>query len=366
MRKKGKIIASILSILLASSLAFAGCGSDEKESTKGDKKSESKKVTETSEAANVETTTEEVVDPSELMTSYLTGEPVKKTIGNRRPIAVAFNNIKEAVPQTGISRADVVIEAQVEGSITRLLGIMENYDDLEKIGSVRSARPHYIYESLEFDAIYVHFGQCAYALDLINQGVVNNINGYFGQGNFYRTTDRVAPHNAYTSGAGLNQSIEGLYRTNYNEGFTGHYKFAEYGHTVELQDGIAANNISCGFKYNNAGFTYRPEDQLYYRTQFGGPQIDELTGQQLSYSNVILQYCSWSYYPDNSRVKYDLTSGGAGKFITRGKAIDITWSKGQDGITHYYAADGNEITLNTGKTWVCLVFNNQLNYVSIN
>ena len=35
--------------------------------------------------------------------------------------------------------------------------------------------------------------------------------------------------------------------------------------------------------------------------------------------------------------------------------IDITWKKGNDGITHYYDADGNEIKLNTGKTYIALV-----------
>lgn len=365
MKKTGFYIKGLINLILVVSLLLCGCGSDSDETTKKEKES-GKEVTNQESGEGTTTMPEtEPVNPEDLMYSYLTGEPVNKAIGNRRPVAIAYNNIKDAVPQTGISRADVVIEAQVEGGITRLLGIMENYDDLEKIGSVRSARPHYIYESLEFDAIYVHFGQCAYALDLINQGIINNINGYFGQGNFYRTTDRVAPHNAYTSGAGLNQSISSLYRTNYVEGYTGHYNFAEYGTTIDLADGVDANNIRCGFKYNSAGFTYNAEDQLYYRNQFGEAQIDDLTGQQLSYTNVILQYCNWSYYSDNYRVKYDLNSGGGGKFITRGKAIDVTWSKGEDGITHYYDGSGNEITLNTGKTWVCLVFNNQLNYVSI-
>ena len=35
------------------------------------------------------------------------------------------------------------------------------------------------------------------------------------------------------------------------------------------------------------------------------------------------------------------------------------------GVTHYYDADGNEITLNQGKTWVCIVLDSYSDNVSI-
>ena len=44
------------------------------------------------------------------------------------------------------------------------MGIFEDYDNLEKIGSVRSCRDYYIFYAMEFEAIYAHFGQAAYAL----------------------------------------------------------------------------------------------------------------------------------------------------------------------------------------------------------
>ena len=36
--------------------------------------------------------------------------------------------------------------------ITRLMGLFENYDDLEKIGSVRSCREYYVYLAAGFDS----------------------------------------------------------------------------------------------------------------------------------------------------------------------------------------------------------------------
>ena len=365
---KKKIIAAIIFTLVTTSIVACGNDEEKKKDSKTTKETQTETVIEEPTKAEMVKEPETEINRNELkegeMYSYLTGAPVKMEQGNRRPIAVAYSNIKTALPQTGISRADIIYEAQVEGGITRLLAIMENYDDLEKIGSVRSARPHYIHFANEYDAVYVHFGQCDYALDMIKKGMIDDVNGLYSQGNFYRTTDRKPPHNAYTSGAGLNENIQKRFRTHYEAGFAKHFNFAEYGTKIDLANGYTANIVKTGYA-NGGYFTYNPEDSLYYRSEFDAPEIDDMNGQQLAYSNVILQYCSWGYYDDNYRVKIDLTSGGAGKFITGGKAIDVTWSKGEDGITKYFAADGEEIVLNTGKTWVCIIFDSQAGRVAI-
>ena len=72
--------------------------------------------------------------------SYLSGLWQDEDKVNRRPVAVMLNNLEKALPQTSINRAEIIYEAPVEGMITRLMGIYEDYDDLDKIGSVRSAR----------------------------------------------------------------------------------------------------------------------------------------------------------------------------------------------------------------------------------
>ena len=100
--------------------------------------------------------------------SYLTGLDVPESIGRQRPVAVMLNNIKGGCPQSGIANAGVVYEAPVEGEITRLMGIFEDYQNLERIGSVRSCRDYYIFYANEFDAIYSHYGQSAYAVPFLN------------------------------------------------------------------------------------------------------------------------------------------------------------------------------------------------------
>ena len=137
--------------------------------------------------------------------SYLTGEDVSVGIGHRRPIAVMLGNDTNGAPQSGTENAGVIYEAPVEGSITRLMAIIEDYDNIPRIGSVRSCRDYYIFYASGFDAIYTHYGQSAYALPFLELPEVNNISGLAGYGDqvFYRTTDRKSPHNAYTSFEGI-------------------------------------------------------------------------------------------------------------------------------------------------------------------
>lgn len=311
-----------------------------------------------------ETTTEPVtelvteVSREGMVRSRLTGEWIARETGTRRPVAVMFNNIIDAVPQSGIERAGVVYEAPVEGALTRLMGIIEDYESLEKIGSVRSCRLYYLYWAKEFDAVYTHFGQAVYAKPLLDSSDIDNLNGLQLDGScFYRTSDRVAPHNAYISADGIAKGIAQYgYRTDYEEDFEAHYVFHTDETTqVELTDGQTAHKVVPGYAINKPWFEYNAGDGLYYRFQYGDIQIDELTGNHLAYKNIILQLVDYYDYGDG--YLYITTTGtGKGKYITNGRAIDITWKKDTDfGVTHYYDMQGNEITLNTGKTWVCII-----------
>ena len=57
------------------------------------------------------------------------------------------------------------------------MGILEDYDSLERIGSVRSCRDYYLFYANEFNAIYAHYGQAVYALPYLEQHVIDNLNG---------------------------------------------------------------------------------------------------------------------------------------------------------------------------------------------
>jgi hypothetical protein len=364
---KGTIMKKIRMVILALGLtaALAGCNK------KVEEPKETKEINETQMTEKaVEETKNNTDDTSQgEVISYLTGESVSTEIGRQRPIAVMLNNIVDAVPQAGIANAGVVYEAPVEGNMTRLMGIFEDYHDLEKIGSVRSCRNYYVYYAQEFNSIYAHFGQAVYALPLLELEEVNNLSGLdgsVGSSVYYRTSDRVAPHNAYTSAEGLDKGIEIKgYDMNYSESYKGHYQFAADNQEVNL-DGVKANTVKPGYTNNKPWFEYDEKDKLYYRFQYDDKQIDELTEEQLSYKNIIFQYSKWENFDSGGYLNIDTTSGGEGKYITNGTAIDITWEKDSEwGATKYYDKSGKEITLNQGKTWVCIILEGKTDAVEI-
>ncbi len=323
----------------------------------GEKKIETEEETLTTTQEAVETTT---ADPNEgKVISYLTGEYVEKKRASKRPVAVMYNNIINAIPHSGLSNAEVVYESPVEGGITRLMGIFDDYENLEKIGSIRSSRIYYCYFALEWEAIYCHFGQSKYALDFLQSDHIDNIGSYNAGNYFYRTSDRSAPHNCFTSGKQISEAIKSLgYSEKYSKDYKGKFRFSEPDSTVELTGNKDAVKVEIGYAINKPWFEYNSEDGQYYRYQYGDKHIDDQNNEQLHCSNIIVQFVNASIYPDGKSLNITLTGSGDGWFITRGKAEKVTWKKDEtEGQTKYYDKEGNEITLNTGKTWICMVQN---------
>lgn len=311
-------------------------------------------------AGQTEENAQELPQKKQTVKSFLTGEEVSREAGRRRPVAVMLNNIKAACPQTGISHAGVIYEAPVEGGITRLMGIFEEYDGLEKIGSVRSCRDYFIFYAAGFDAVYCHYGQSVYAEKYLEQEEVDNLSGLSGYGEtvYYRTQDRKSPHNVYTSFEGLQKGIEqNGYRREYREDYESPYLFA--GEEITPQGGRLADRAAPGgYDYNEAYFLYDPAAGMYERYQFGEPQIDEETGETLAVKNIIFQNSQWEPYDENGYLNIDTQTPGTGVYITNGRAQEITWTKdGLWGQTRYYDSEGNRLVMNPGKTWVCIVLN---------
>ena len=287
--------------------------------------------------------------------SYLTGEMVDVSKANRRPVAVMMSNDKQALPQYGINRADVVYEAPVEGVMVRYMAIFEDYDDLERIGSVRSCRTYYTYFAREWDAIYAHYGQSTFALPYLKN--VDNINGIEGIGGkaFYRSKDKKAPHNAYTSGERLNNTIKELgYRTEYDSNYEGHFLFNKPNKNAAPENGFSAIKIVPGYPYNEPWFEYNQNDGLYYRYQYNDKHMGNEA--QIAVKNIILQYSPVAHYASTDYLNINVHEQSYGFFVTEGKASPVTVKKdGEFGVTHYYYNDGTEIKLNTGKTWICII-----------
>ncbi|MGN0383316.1 MAG: DUF3048 domain-containing protein [Eubacterium sp.] len=327
---------------------------------------ETEMLTTTAETTTEETTTADLHEGQ--AQSYLTGEWVNKKIANRRPYAIMINNINAALPQSGIEKAGVIYECPVEGGLTRLMAYFEDCSDISRIGSIRSCRLYYCYFALEFDAIYVHYGQSKYAESFLNSTKIDNISGLSSIGNssFYRSSDFSSPHNVFTDKEKLDYGASANgYSTKYSDEYNGHYIFADDGETVQLSDGKKANTVNIGYPVNKPYFVYNKKTNLYSRYQYGAEHIDGLTGNQLTCTNIIIQFNDTTLYDDGKSLNMTVTGSGSGYYATGGRIIPITWKKDSiSSVTHYYNENGDEITLNIGKTWVEVVQSSQSSNVT--
>ncbi len=353
----------MISLIAAGALCmtlFAGCSKDEV-AQEAESSSEISIV-----PVEVLSAEEEVIDSDDghegEARSDLTGEWIDEELAAMRPLAIMIGNTESAVPQYGIGAAEVIYEAPVEGSLTRMMAIIQDYTNVEKIMSIRSCRLYYIDWALEFDAIYSHCGQAYLAVDMLSNSYVNNLNGIEGSLSntmYFRDSSKSAPHNLYTTGEGIAEgiSLKG-YETEHDESYTSHYQFStDDENEIELTGGEAAVVVKPGYLVNKPWFVYNEETGLYERFQYDEEQTDALTDEQLTVKNILIQVCDWSVAnSDTGYLDVETIGSGTGYYITNGQAIPVTWSKeSQTAATRYFDSDGNEITMNRGKTWVCIV-----------
>lgn len=354
-----KWIAILLTAVLGM-LLFAGCGKKQEDISESD--IQLSFVEPEDLTAYEPEEEEEAADTHEgEARSDLTGEWIDEELAMQRPVAVMIGNTQVATPQYGIGSADIIYEAPVEGSLTRLMAFYQGYASVDKIMSIRSCRLYYIDWALEFDALYIHYGQAYLAESMLSNSYVNNLSGLDGSldSMFFRDSSKSAPHNAYTTGEAISNGIAVKgYNTLHDEEYTSHYLFNEDDENeITMDDGEAAVVVQPGYLVNKPWFVYDSETGLYERFQFGSAQTEALTGEQLAVKNILIQVCDW-YTADSSNgyLSVTTTGTGTGYYVTNGTVVPVTWSKeSQTSATRYYDSDGSEIVLNQGKTWVCII-----------
>ena len=336
----------------------------------------------------------------QVMQSYLTGEWKDVDRVNRRNIAVMFPNGYRAGSQDtsprlqlyGLSKASIIYEAPVEGRITALMGIFEDYDGLDKLGPVANARDYFIYDAMSFDSIYINWGMARiWTEELINSNRIDNISaptaGIKGgvDEDFFHDEEIIpdagSSYNGYFDVTKLAETIEAKgYQTEYRDSFEQAFLFADdriatYDNATSITKiwpgGSGMNGGGYGnFADMNPHFEYDEEQHLYYRYQYGEPMVDGRNGRKIGVTNVVLKICHGEERTPNE-VKYDFLAfgiHGTGEcyVFTNGKVIKGTWEKSSDPSADYlYDEDGNEIVLNQGKTWVCCVWKEYSQYVTM-
>lgn len=310
-----------------------------------------------------------------MMQSYLTGEWLPEEIATRRPMAVMIGNNIGILPQWGISKAAIIYEAPVEGRISRLMAIIEEYDEIEMVGPVRSSRDYFVYEAMAYDGIYCNWGLAVpYVEELLKSDRIDNISQavkgiHNAYPNAFFRRDRpgyATEYTGYMSISGYTKGVSALgysktYRSTFeqafthsNDGWTADYSDCEDA-TLIYPGGTSSNKS--GYGDHKPYFEYNAEDGLYYRYQFGAEHIDEMNGEQLAVANVVFKVCEGEPRDANDYLIFGVHGEGDAYIFTNGKVIEGTWSRSSDKAANmFYDENGDEVVFSQGSTWICCIW----------
>lgn len=289
----------------------------------------------------------------------LTGEDGFTATG-KRPVAVMVSNIKESLPQWGITSADIVYEAVTEGGITRLMCMYADPSAVPKVGPVRSVREYYPQFSEPFKALFVHFGGSTTGYDALKEYKTEDIDGLSMANTCFqqeqaRVQKGIGKEHTYYTNASL--IAAGAEKKKYSmDGTTPKaFSFVEPGASATLA-GDTVDKATVRYSgYTTAVFQYDASAGKYLKSQYGKPHVDANNDAQVAVDNVVILYSPTSPVPNTYLTRYDLTSG-SGYYLSKGKAVPLTWSKGAYNQNFVLKDEnGAAVQFNTGKTWVCVV-----------
>lgn len=301
--------------------------------------------------------------------NLLTGaiDLTKEAIG-KRPVAVMINNVPAALPQYGISKADVIFELPVEGDLTRLMALYADYTQMPDICAIRSCRYYYPAIAKGFDAFYVHWGMDPTITDYVASLKMDRYDGMSNAGKlFARDTNRrkagyALEHTGYFKGTQFATTVvkEGK-RTNLLSSKTGSaFCFCDFDEVV-TPTGNSCNNITVKFGRASAAFAYNADTKTYLKKINGKDHVDGKTGEQLSFTNVFVLETSISVRDDvgHKKLNWAGSNSAKGYYFSNGAMQQIHWSKAggeESSYLKFYDMNGKELTINRGKSYIAYTY----------
>lgn len=267
-----------------------------------------------------------------------------------RAVMVIVENQALARPQSGLLQADIIYEVLAEGDITRF-AVMYQSEIPDLIGPVRSIRPYFIELGENLDSLIIHAGWSPEAQRILTTGSYPFINQVYGGDHayFWRSTDRSAPHNVYTS---KEKILEGAADKQYREEWDG----VELNFWEDLDEipGEPAKHVKLDYIGSyDVTYEYDEEQQAYLRYMQGEPHLDRESETQLAASNILIAEAQHQIIDNVGRRDIDVNGPGHGWLVQAGKVREITWEM-KDGLIRAYVGD-EEQQLVPGQTWINII-----------
>jgi hypothetical protein len=301
--------------------------------------------------------------PRDPNVSPFTGlRPSDPAVLNRRPLAIKVANERNVIPQSGLSKADVVVESRVEFCMTRLTAIFQS-QDAPRVGSIRSARLLDIELPVIFDAILAFSGAVGpvreklYKSDIGNHILEQALNGP----SFIRDPNISVPFNLFAN-------TTTLWSTAAKRGWnksppdpSAAWAFAE----AAPPGGKPASRLDVPYPEFKVAWVYDAASGLWQRWLGGKPHVEKTDGQQLRADNVVVLTANHvqTLIPEhgttltsgpcsNRSIEIQLWGEGPVKILRDGKVYEGKWVRAdRHAPFRFLDASGKDIPLKPGNSW---------------
>ena len=329
----------LIAMFLLLALVLCGCGAEPAETT-------------------APTTTEAPTEPPVVYTNPLTGETLDEELTGRT-FAVTINNVPQAMPMYGVSKADLYFEMYVNDYTTRGLALFADIREVKSVGSVRSLRYNFTDICQTYDAIVAHASGSDEVMSDVRASGVPNINVGTGDGYHYRDQGRLSQgyaweHCLFVKGPELRDYAEskGIRVTREAD--------ADYGLLLTedgTPDGEAATKVTIKMIHDGvvkqSVMQYDETVGAYQFYQYGKAVYDGSEEQYIYFENVIVMLCK----VQNKGAYHvaDLAGSGEGYFACGGKIIPILWShESMDAPILFTLQDGTPLELGVGNSYIAI------------
>lgn len=287
--------------------------------------------------------------------SPLTGLPMDPALAGRPALVVKIDNAPKARPQTGLVEADVVVEEEVEGGITRF-AVLYHSRDAANVGPVRSARSTDILIASALNRpLFAYSGANLAFQDLIARSPLVDAGVDRFPQEYRREPRRPAPYNQFSStpklfshvpaGAGPPPPL---------------LVFRQAGQAADAAGAAPVTGVDVEFRgvvLTGVQYRWDASSGTWKRSQDGGPHVDT-GGVQVAPRNVVVQLVNYrdTGFTDQSGAavpEAELVGEGEAWVFTDGKIVKGRWRKpGPTALTEYLDPSGAPIRMTPGPTWI--------------
>jgi hypothetical protein len=286
----------------------------------------------------------------------LSGRQVDPTINSRPVVGVMIENSTDARPQSGLNDAGVIFEAVAEGGITRFLALFQDKNP-SYLGPVRSVRPYYIQWAMGFDAGITHVGGSPEALQDMKDWKAKDLDQFTNGSYFRRVTNRVAPHNVYTS-------MDQLFDLSNKKGFSSSTfsGFPRKDPVPSKTPTAKAIDLKISSSAFNVHYDYEAASNKYLRSEGGAAHnVVDTSGATLRLEPevVVALVMAQGISADGVHTTYASLGSGHAYIFQDGTVVEGAWKKNtQNEQLTIVDAAGAPIKLNPGQTWLTAVAGN--------